>query len=166
MPNADVTKLHDFLKDRDYGELVTYDELTAHLGYDLRELPFRGPLYQVIDLLLANDSRALANVRSEGYRVLEPKEHAAEARRKQREARMKLRRGVRTVKATARAMLTEAENADLDSIHNTLEFLVEVTAAHEQRFETLEDRMAALEAMVKKTGLRPNKDLPPEAEAG
>lgn len=66
--NIDTKILHDFLKTAKVGQLITYDELSALIGRDVREAA-RGCMTSAIRRAL-RDNLVFEAVRNEGYRLL------------------------------------------------------------------------------------------------
>lgn len=80
-PKGPVAKwelIYEHLADLAVGQTVTYEDLTAWVGHDIRE--DRSPYYQARKKLIEQKHRTLVNVQGIGYRVVDATQHGEIAR--------------------------------------------------------------------------------------
>jgi len=156
---SEATLLYELFASRDYGSLISYDELTDALGRDLRAGQ-RGPVYAARVRLEKNDDKTLALERCVGYRIARPDEHVGLAQGRRKRARKQLSRGLLTLRSTPRDRLDAESLARLDEIEGRmadLEYMarndrrrVEKTV---RRIEKTETSVADLISMLKEKGV-------------
>lgn len=87
--------IYDLLRKREIGDLLSYDEMAAALDLDAVKdrTTIQLAMRRAARELESVDKRAADVVANEGYRIVEPGEHASLARRHQRKANRSLARG-------------------------------------------------------------------------
>lgn len=150
--------VYQLFEDKDFGDVVTYEQLDAALGRDFRSQ--RGPLYKADDMLLRNRSRALAAVKNEGYRVVQAREHETLGRSRHRRARKQINQAVRVVTGTDRSALTEDERRRLSGLELALSRqqqmirrLDDAVTQHDADLRDLRQRTSNTEDLLKRHGI-------------
>lgn len=144
-PKADRPQweiVYDLLVTRDIGDIVTYDELTEALGYDIRDN--RKALYKAARVWGEDCKRALAPVVNTGYRVVEPAEHERLARQHHLKSRRALRRGRSVIRNADRSLLSAEEVERFDRLEQSI-------ARHSDLIRRLDARTERLEKTVRQT---------------
>lgn len=106
--------IFDYMKDREVGELVTYDQLTEALDRDFRH--DRGPFYRARREMEAERKRTLVVVTGKGYQVANVQEHEREVIKHHQKGRRQLRRSKVLVESADRRLMSHAERQRFDSL--------------------------------------------------
>jgi hypothetical protein len=154
-------KVLDLVEDLPSGTIVKFAELEAVLGYDPSQPgAARHPIRKAADYLLESKSRTLRAERGIGYRVAEATEHEGMARGRQRSARRQVSKAVALTLHVDRNALTEAQRTSIDALGQVLSAQNAMLRRHDVRITDVEidvrqvdDRVAALEALLKRNGL-------------
>lgn len=128
--------IYDALLDTaDYGDIITYQQLTDALGRDFFEN--RGPLYRARTEMVEARSRWIELEPGIGYRVIEANEHvrAAEAKRKRAQSQMKQMIRITNGTNLSRLSAAELEIYDLKSRMFATQYHV---LMHEKRLQRIE----------------------------
>lgn len=175
-PKSQRQTIVDFMADRPYDSVTTYEELGAALGMNPRDDKqlIRSVVHSARDALAKEHHRTLEAVRSVGYRIIRPEEHVKVAGELQRKAGRTVALARTTVESVDLAELSEEgrkiamaaaaalgyqaqmiqrmdlRQADiervLDAVTEKVDETVAATEEHQARLSTLEERIAAMEA--------------------
>lgn len=104
---------YDFLSPLPYGRQITYRELSGVITIPADSHRGRQAVLRAGGQLLRRDSKLLINVRTVGYQIARPNEHAAQAVRFRAGARRRLRRALDAVVHVALDGLSATEVADV-----------------------------------------------------
>lgn len=126
-----------FLADADFGDVVTYQQLTALLGRSFDDN--RGPLYRARSEMGEQRHRWLEVVTGVGYRIIQANEHMRLANGHKRRAKTQLRAMVRVANVTDLARLTESELETFDAQSRINATLAAIAFHHEQRLARVEE---------------------------
>lgn len=118
--SADAAVLISHFAQQPKGEIVTYEQIAALIGWDIREN--RGIMVTVRNRLLRDDRKVLSAVHSEGYKILTDQEVCNGELRRQRETRR--RNAVKSKSKAGSVDFAALNEADRMSL------LSEVTVAH------------------------------------
>lgn len=100
--------LYDAIREADYGTCYTYAELNEIAGVeDIRTE--RWVLLRTRDELVRHDRRFLANMRTIGYRIVEPEEHLKAGNDYRKKSMRAAGRSRKTLAATDLALIVSAE---------------------------------------------------------
>ena len=151
-------------QDAEPGTVLTFDDLSAVLGYDVSaQGSSRTPILRASDRLLESRNKVLTSVRGVGYRVVEPSEQEGLARGRQRRARRQIAKGVSLVVNVDRNALTIEQRASVDALCQVLTAQNAMLRRHDRRIGTVErtvqevdSRVTVMEALLRRHGI----DLP------
>lgn len=132
-------KLYEYLQNMPYGSLITYKELEDILESSPYEN--RCSIYRASKELERTAKRTLRNVRGQGYRVAEPKEHEGLALDQHRYARRRMGKAQRIISATERSMLTPEERARLSDLEARTGRIAQALKKHGQQIEDIQQRL-------------------------
>lgn len=131
----------ELLTDAEFGDLVTYDQLSACLGRSFQRN--RGPVYRACRQLGALRHRWLEAVPGEGYRVIAANEHVRASLDRKERARRQLDTMLVIARSTDLASLTNEERDVWDRQNRINVALVGIMASHEQRINRIEEILRA-----------------------
>lgn len=134
--------VYDALAALEVGKILTYEELDAILKRDFRE--DRSPIYRAIRQLEIEDRRTVVSVRSEGYRVIEAREHEALARHHHKKSRRQLGKAVDKAASANRSALTADERKRMDGLEMNLRQHSQMIRRLEQRDEQRQSEIKSL----------------------
>lgn len=137
---AQWEKLYGYFSGLPYGHEATYDEILAATEIDLRVN--RMPIYRCMKQLEDDDKKTLISVHGVGYRVANPNEHEALARRHHKSARRQVGKAVRKARSANRSVLSPVERAQIDAMEITL-------SRHADLIRRLDGRVEAVEKAQK-----------------
>lgn len=113
----ETTAVLDLIRERTYGDLLTYDELEALIGDKRNDgHRFRTVMLRVKGLALKEQHVALKAVQNEGYIILKPLEQINEAVRIARSGAKKLGRATVMAQCINHAKLTEVDHKYADFV--------------------------------------------------
>lgn len=160
-PKGEVSEralLVDLICDMEPGEVVTYEMLDEALGRPFKDN--RVPWYAAVETLQRDYKKTMVLVRGEGYRVAKPEQHADIATFRQKKARRQIGKASRVVKNTNWSALSPKEAERLTSVEialaNQQRALRSVSgrvAKVEKKTEVTDDKVALIEAALKKAGI-------------
>lgn len=129
------------LETADYGDIITYQQLTDALGRDFSEN--RSPLYKARMHLGETRSRWVEAEPGVGYRVIEAGEHidAAERRKSRAKKQLRLMCKVQEVTDLSRLSRDQLVRFDTQAKLNTMLYMVAVH--HEKRLNRIESILHA-----------------------
>jgi len=154
-------KVLDLVIDMEPGTVVKFAQLEAVLGYN-PSAPgaARQPIRKAAEHLLDAKDRTLRAERGIGYRVAKADEHEGMARGRQRSARRQLVRAVDLTVHVDRNALSETQRASIDALSRVLSAQNAMLRRHDVRLDGVEqdvrrvdDRVAALEALLRQNGV-------------
>lgn len=111
--------VYDWDKAATAGTIITYDDLAALVGHDVKA--DRYPIREAMRHLEQDAHKTLAVVRRIGYRVAEPAEHITLARQHQKRARRQTKRALGRTGSVDRSALTVDERARIDALELNLQ---------------------------------------------
>lgn len=120
-PRGDVAEwrlIYDAARQLDTGDTLTYEDLDALLGRDLKG--DRNPIYRAMRELETADQRTLTCVTNVGYRVAAANEHEGLAKHHHKKSRRQIRKAVSKAASANRADLTQDERQRIDAMEMTL----------------------------------------------
>jgi hypothetical protein len=141
----------------DVGDTITYDELSALVGFDIRE--DRSPYQRAAKELLEVDHKALTNVRGIGYRVIEAAAHREVARLKTKEADRRLQGAHSLVVHVDRNALTTEQARRFDEMASNLSAVQAMTKRLARRQDKLEADLKAVRRESKENVAELNERL-------
>lgn len=171
--------LYDQLREAEYGTSFTYDELSRMAAVDdIRDE--RWMLLRTREELVRHDRRFLANMRTVGYRIVEPEEHLAAGNGYRKKSMRAAGRSRKALAATDLSRVTDVEvrnrivglESRMAHLAQALQHQEERLADNERSTERLrrdrdhhEDRLRAVEEHLRKlAGEDPDEPDEPEAD--
>lgn len=128
------------LADADYGDVISYQQLSDVLGRDFLEN--RTPIYRARNELCEARKRWIEADPGVGYRVIEANEHIMAAEARKRRARHHMRMMVKVTNGTDLSRLTPAELVQFD-IKTKVNMALYGVLMHEHRLRRIEGILAA-----------------------
>lgn len=147
--------LYDYLQERSaqFGALITYTDLEAVLGRDLREN--RAPLYAAKRRLQKEMRRSLRCVPDVGYRVPNASEHVEMAGERWGRAGRQLTRARGELNGTDMAALSPEEKRRHDSTSRQNAALIQEVMLHRRKLKQHEEWLGKLDKRVDKLETKP-----------
>ncbi len=134
----------------EYGQLLTFGELAAHLNID--PVRSKGQIRQAVasarPLLLRDSLRALVSVRGKGYRVARPGEQAGMAQGHRHKADIQMLKALDLVNFVDEGKMSSEELARHRAVAIVLTNIHQRMVGAESRLETLEDAVDSLKSAV------------------
>lgn len=106
--------VYDALKGRDYGETIPYDELSRVCTVDVeRERRARAAVLGAGKKLLEREQKCLVNVKTVGFRIVQPSEQREVGRRKHLAGARRIREGYKAVTFVNVNLIADKKDLDL-----------------------------------------------------
>jgi hypothetical protein len=135
--------IYDKARTMDYGDLLTYEEITSLVDRDARV--DRQPIYRAMKQLERHDHRTLIVDRNVGYRIALPEQHGVLMDQHRKRSYRQITKARRRATSAPRELLTPAEAHRLDEMDVRL-------SQHEMALRNINSRVDKLEHQdVKKT---------------
>jgi len=123
-------ELYDTYKETEYDTIITYDQLSKTIGFNILEKRYIIEAFKRVMLHMNN--KALENIPNKGYRVVRPNEHSRLAAREVKRAERRVRKGVELSLYVDFEKLNQREQALLTLIANRMQ-TVHATLIGEQK---------------------------------
>lgn len=139
---ADWRVVYDLLMKLEPGDQIDHETLLNALGSGDRSRLYRAVARADRELWLS--SRAVANVKNVGYRILHANEHEPRANNHRRQARRQVSNAVGVMNAVDMAVLTDSERDWTTKVQIGLQLLATAMDSHEQRLQEHDSVLAHL----------------------
>lgn len=149
--------IYNRLRSMQVDEVITYPELDDLLGRDF--LGARNPFYRAKLELERNDSKTMANVPGEGYRVAHPTEHERLAKGHVRRSHRQLRKAKSQVDSADRSGLDHEARRRLDALSVHLGDVNRVVKQLNRRTSLNEERLAEIRKSMQADRRETQEDL-------
>ena len=112
-------ELYDTYKNTEYDTIITYDQLSKTIGFNILEKRYIIEAFKRV--MLRQNNKALENIPNKGYRIVMPNEHTRLASREVKRAERRLRKGVELSLCVDFEKLNQREQAQLTLIANRMQ---------------------------------------------
>jgi len=132
----------ELVSGKPYGYLLTFEEIAAQLEIDPSDLKrIHAAMQRTKPRLQSEHHRAIEAVTGEGYKILQPGDHARLATHHKKKSDRQIRRAIKVIKAADERDMTPAERERNRQLGMVLE-------NHEQRIREVEARQSRLESLM------------------
>lgn len=159
---AEWKVIYKRLRSMEIDQVITYEELSDLLGRPF--LDARNPYYRAKQELERHDSRTLANVPGEGYRVVHPTEHERLAKGHVRKSHRQLTKAKDQVDSANREGLDHEARRRLDAMSVHLSSVNAVVKRLNRKVSENDERLQQVREQVKANQRTTQEDLASIAE--